>query len=165
MRPGFRYLSKTYNDEWMRRNGFLKPEPRMTVEHVLAARKRAEPVVAVGPDATLAEAIEAMMAHGISQMPVMDGDEVVGSLSERSVLNRLIEVPGARDEAVREAMAGPLPVVPPSVPLARLTALLDGEAGAVLIHAEPGGDGSAAGGYHIVTRSDLIAALARQSDT
>ena len=160
---GFRYLSKTYNDEWMRRNGFLAPERAMTVEHVLAARKRPEPVLAVAPDATLAEAIEAMMAHGISQMPVMEDGEVVGSLSERSVLNRLITSPGARDEPVRAAMAGPLPVAPPNVPLDRLTALLDGEAGAVLVHAEAGGDGVSPGDYHIVTRSDLIAALAAQT--
>ena len=78
---GFRYLSKTYNDEWMRRNGFLD-EPRVTAESVLAGRGRAE-VVAVAPSDTLAQAIEAMTAHGISQVPVVEGGAVVGSLSER----------------------------------------------------------------------------------
>ncbi len=159
---GFRYLSKTYNDEWMRRNGFLEETPSLTVGNVLAARKRQEPVIAVAPGATLAEAIETMMGSGISQVPVMEGGAVVGSLSERGVLNRLIETPGSRDEAVREVMGPPLPVVPASVHLDHLTAYLDGEAGAVRVRAdEAGGDGEAAPAYHIITRSDLISALAQ----
>ena len=159
---GFRYLSKTYNDEWMRRNGFLRETPSLTVEHVLAARKRSEAVVAVGPEATLAEAIGQMMAHGISQVPVIEGAEVVGSLSERGVLNRLMDDPDARDLSVRETMGPPLPVVPRTVHLDNLTAYLDAEAGAVLVHAEAGGDGAASGpAFHIVTRSDLISALAQ----
>jgi cystathionine beta-synthase len=151
---GFRYLSKTYNDEWMRRNGFLEEPDTLTLEDVLAVRPRAEAVIGVAPDDTLASAIEAMTAHGISQVPVLDGDEVVGSLNERGVLHRLIAQPEARDEPVREAMGAPLPVVSASVHLDELTATLDGDAGAVLVRAE-------AGGFDILTRSDLIAALAR----
>ena len=156
---GFRYLSKTFNDEWMRRNGFL--EESLTLADVLAARRDAEPVVGVAPEATLAEAISIMMQRGISQMPVLDGATVVGSLSERGVLNHLIGDAGARDRPVRDVMAAPLPVVPRSVQLDRLTATLDGEAGAVLVQDEPSGDGAPATAFHIVTRSDLIAALAQ----
>ena len=160
---GFRYLSKTYNDEWMRRNGFLQETPTLTVDHVLAARKRSEAVIAVAPDATLTEAIRTMTEHGISQVPVIENGEVVGSLSERGVLNRLIADPEARDQPVRESMGEPLPVVPRTVHLDNLMAYLDGEAGAVLVHADAGGDGVAADApaFHIVTRSDLIAALAQ----
>ena len=157
---GFRYLSKTFNDEWMRRNGFLEQAQTLTLADVLAARKTQEPVVAVAPDATLAEAITAMMTHGISQMPVLDGATVVGSLSERSVLNSLVSDAGSRDRPVRDVMAAPLPVVPRSVHLDTLTATLDGEAGAVLVLDEASGDGAPPAAFHIVTRSDLIAALA-----
>ncbi len=86
-------------------------------------------------------------------MPVLDGGEVVGSLNERGVLSRLIEAPDARDEAVRAVMGPPLPVVAAGVHLDELTATLDGEAGAVLVR-----DGDA---FDILTRSDLISALAR----
>ena len=157
---GFRYLSKTFNDEWMRRNGFLEEAATLTLDDVLAARKTQEPVVAVSPDATLADAIAAMMQHGISQLPVLDGATVVGSLSERGVLNHLIGDAGARDRPVREVMAAPLPVVRRSVHLDNLTATLDGEAGAVLVQDEAAGDGAPPAAFHIVTRSDLIAALA-----
>ena len=156
---GFRYLSKTYNDEWMRRNGFAD-EPRLTAQTVLASRDRSG-VVSVASDATLAEAIDAMTSHGISQVPVVDGAEVVGSLSERGVLGRLLAAPQARDEPVRQSMAPPLPVVAAAAPLDELVATLDGPAGAVLVRTDAGGDGAAA--LHILTRSDLIAALAQTS--
>jgi cystathionine beta-synthase len=162
---GFRYLSKTFSDEWMRRNGFLADRPGLTAADVLATRRRAEPVVAVGPEATLADAVTAMMRHSISQVPVIDGGRVIGSLNERLVLDRLVEEPGARERLVSEVMGAPLPVVPRGVHLDHLTAFLD-TAEAVLVHAEePGGDGSAAdagAAYHIITRSDLISALAQK---
>ena len=159
---GFRYLSKTYNDEWMRRNGFLSDAPALTVEEVLAARKQPAPVVAVSPETTLGDAIQAMMSRGISQLPVLDGAEIVGSLSERGVLGRLIDEPGASARPVREVMDGPLAVVSRTVHIDRLTAYLDGDAGAVLVRDEPGGDGepSPDAAFHIITRSDLISALA-----
>ena len=135
---GFRYLSKTYNDEWMRRNGFAEPAA-LTAAEVLS--ERSAPLVSVAPDATLAEAIGAMSEHGISQVPVMDGADVVGSLSERGVLDRLLASPEARDEPVREAMGAPLPVVAGSVGLDDLTARLDGPAGAVLVSTASGGRG------------------------
>ena len=173
---GFRYLSKTYNDEWMRRNGFLEEPPAPTLDAVLAARERPGPVTAVSPDDTLAEAIAAMIGHGFSQVPVIEGGRVVGSLSERGVLGRLLDEPDARSRPVREVMGPPLPVVGRDVPLDRLAATFDAEVGAALVQAEPGGDGAAplttgsaapdgaasgAPAFHIVTRSDLISALAR----
>ena len=149
---GFRYLSKTYNDEWMRRNGFLEAAT-LTASSVVSGRS-SDGVIAVGPDATLADAIETMTTHGISQVPVLEDDRVVGSLSERGVLDRLLAAPDARDHAVRDAMGDPLPTVPGSVRLDELTSRLDGPMGAVLVEAE-------GGRLQILTRSDLIAALAR----
>ncbi len=152
---GFRYLSKTYDDEWMRRNGFLETPQTLTVAEVLSVRPRSEAVIGVAPGDTLAAAIETMTAHGISQVPVLDGGAVVGSLNERGVLSRLIEAPEARDEPVRAVMGAPLPVVAADVHLDDLTATLDGEAGAVLV------EGGEPGAFDILTRSDLISALAR----
>jgi len=160
---GFRYLSKTYNDEWMRRNGFSADRPALTAADVLASRRASEPVVAVTPASTLADAVAIMMRHSISQVPVIEDGRVVGSLNERLVLDRLVAEPTARERPVSEAMGPPLPVVPRGVHLDHLTAYLD-TSEAVLVHSEePGGDGAAdaAQTYHIITRSDLISALAR----
>ena len=156
---GFRYLSKTYSDEWMRRQGFLSASGTLTVDSVLAARGQDAPVVTVAPTATLAEAIGTMTGRGISQVPVVDGAEVVGALSERGVLARLLDTPDARDLPVSELMDPPLPVVPRATPLDALRDRLDTGPGAVLVAEDASGDGAPA--YHILTRSDLIAALAQ----
>src|SRR5690606_22132094 len=130
---GFRYLAKTYNDEWMRRHGFLD-DAAMTVRDVLAARRRQGEVVSVAPDATLAEAVATMTEHGISQVPVFDAEgHAVGSLTERHILARLVEEPEARTKPVAEVMAPALPVVEADIDVEGLSAYLNGEAGAVLV--------------------------------
>ncbi len=111
-------------------------------------------VVAVSPTDTLDEAIQRMAERSISQMPVIENGEVIGSLTESVILNRLIEQPDARDQAVREVMRAPFPIVPRSLHLDYLSAYLEQGAGAVLV--EPDADG----GYQIITKSDLISALA-----
>lgn len=151
---GFRYLSKTYNDNWMQNNGFLERSTPLTLEQVMAMRKHEGQMVKVEPTDTLGDAISRMTEFGISQMPVMDGRQVVGSLNETSILSRLIEHPDARNEQVREVMGEPFPVVRSSLHIEDLSSYLDSAAGAVLVQAE----GSES--YEIITKSDLIRALA-----
>ena len=161
---GFRYLSKTYNDDWMRDHDFLEPTPQVTVGEVLEMRRQGQPVVAVGPEDTLGDAIGQMTEQSLSQLPVIDpaSAKVVGSLTEARILHLMIESPEARDELVREAMGEPFPVVPRSMDLSLLSAYLEEEAGAVLVEPErPRGDGGALTGYDIITKSDLITALSR----
>ena len=149
---GFRYLSKTFNDDWMRQHGFLDKDPVLTAGDV--AQARASGVVAVAPEATLAQAVALMAEHGISQLPVHDADGAqVGSLTERGVLARLVEDPEARALAVSDAMGAPFPVVEADAGVAGLAAQLEG-GGAVLVRATADGE------PHILTRADLIAALA-----
>ena len=152
---GFRYLSKTYNDEWMRRHGFLdEAKPKVTVGKILERAAREGGVVGVAPTDTLGETIALMMQHGISQVPVMEDGASVGSLTEKRVLNLLIEDPEAGEREVQEVMGSPLPVVSAHASLEDLSAHLDAQPCAVLVHA-PGADH-----YDIITRSDLISALA-----
>ena len=153
---GFRYLSKTYNDNWMRDHGFLERRPDVTVDHVLRTRRQKTRVWAVAPEDTLGQAIQGMAEHGISQMPVIEDEQVVGSLNESVILNRLIAQPDARDQAVREVMGEPFPIVPRALHLEHLSAYLEQGTGAVLVEPSPG-DGAA---YEIITKSDLISALA-----
>jgi len=151
---GFRYLSKTYNDNWMRNHGFLQRQPDVTVDRVLAARTRRRSVISVSPADTLGTAIERMARDGISQLPVIDGDAVVGSLTETVILNRLIEAPDAREQPVRHVMDQPFPIVPRGLHLDHLSAYLEDGPGAVLVESDQDG------AYDILTKSDLISALA-----
>ena len=154
---GFRYLSKTYDDDWMRNHGFVERRPDLTVDEVLRSRRTGSKVVAVRPDETLGEAIDRMTQLGISQLPVMEEESVVGSLTEGVILNRLIDEPEARSQAVGEVMGKPFPMVPRSLHLEHLSAYLEQGTGAVLVEAATDGH------YQIITRSDLISALANAS--
>ncbi len=151
---GFRYLSKTYNDNWMLDHGFLERRPELTVKEVLRTRKKERDVVSVSPGDTLQEAIRRMSENAISQLPVLDGEEIVGSLTEGRILNRLIESPGAREEPVGTVMGAPLPVVEWTATIEDLSNLLEQGPGAVMVNRADGGP------YEIVTKSDLIGALA-----
>lgn len=153
---GFRYLAKTFNDDWMRQNGFLDENPALTARDVMETRAHA--VVSVAPDATLADAVAEMTTHGISQLPVYDADGTqVGSLTERRVLARLVADPDSRQSAVSEVMGEPFPVVEADISIAGLSTHLEAGAGAVLVRATSDGE------PRILTRSDLIAALAEQA--
>ena len=154
---GFRYLSKTYNDEWMRNHGFLERNPDVTAGEVLSMRRDQADLVAAAPGDEIGNVIERMTEKGISQMPVIDGDEVVGSVTETRILNRLIEAPDARTKPVRTIMGDPFPVVPASLHLDHLSAYLEQNVGAVLVDHGP----ESREGYSVLTKSDLISALAR----
>ena len=154
---GFRYLSKTYDDDWMRNHGFVERRSDLTVDEVLRSRRTGSEVVAVKPDETLGEAIDRMTQLGISQLPVIEEESVVGSLTEAVILNRLIDEPEARSQVVSEVMGKPFPMVPRSLHLEHLSAYLEQGTGAVLVEA------STDGHYQIITRSDLISALANAS--
>lgn len=155
---GFRYLSKTYNDNWMLGHGFLERKPNVTAAEVVAAtrRKGRGAVITVAPGETLGTAIGLMAEHGISQLPVVEEGAPVGSLTEGVILSRLIADPAARELPVRDVMGAPFPIVPRSLHLDHLSAYLEQGAGAVLVEAEHG----AGAAYEIITRSDLISALA-----
>ncbi len=151
---GYRYLRKTYSDEWMRGHGFLDYTDSLTVERVLQSRVERRRVYTVSPSDTLGEAISYMTDYGISQLPVVEGGEVVGSVNESVILSHLIDHPGARLEHVSKVMKDPFPVVSPRLELQELSAMLNDGNGAVLV---PTGDDRH---YEIITRSDLIKTLA-----
>lgn len=153
---GFRYLSKTYNDDWMRNHGFLESKPDVTAGEVLGHRQKQTDVISAAPTEEIGEVIERMTDEGISQMPVIDEEqELVGSVTETRILNRLIENPDSRKKPVRSIMGDPFPVVPASLHLEHLSAYLESDAGAVLVDHGP------ENGYSVLTKSDLISALAR----
>ena len=95
---GMRYLSKTYNDNWMRENGFLEPEVGLgTVAELLSHKGRVRELVTVSPSTKVTEAIGVLKVHGISQLPVVDGDKVIGMLHESRLLEKALA--GTRGDA------------------------------------------------------------------
>ncbi len=146
---GERYLSKVFNDEWMQENQLLEA-PHITVEELLARRhSRAPAVVSVAPSAAVRQALNLMNTWDVSQLPVLDDGESVGSLTEGTLMARALEHPALLDRPVREVMEPPLPVVDASMTTDRLAAILTRESPAVLVQKE----GKLVG---IVSRYDLL---------
>jgi cystathionine beta-synthase len=150
---GERYLSKVFNDEWLRENQILDAE-RLTVARLVAAKENgAPPLISVAPQATVRQALNLMSTYNVSQLPVLEGADGVGAVSEQGLMARAIEEPAALDRPVRELMDPPFPVVDGEWPVERLTAMLSRETPAALVRR----GGKLAG---IVTRYDLLHQLA-----
>ena len=109
---GRNYLSKFFNDEWMRQNGYLARLGAVRIREVLASHPRGVPqLVTVASDTSVGEAIDLMQRYGISQLPVVEdsnGRGVVGTLQERTLLDRVYRDPAVVTTAVSAAMDAPL---------------------------------------------------------
>ncbi len=149
---GFRYLGKIYNDAWMRDHGFLEEKEVVTAEAVLRSISPERQLVSVPADMTLSDAIDVMTGHGISQVPVTENGDVVGSLVEQAILSRLLREPDARARLVRDVMSDPFPIVEGSSLVRDIAAHLQGHCTAVLVRHE-------SGALSILTRADLISTL------
>ena len=88
---GSRYLSKVYNDKWMEENGFLdSKDPLGTLADLLAGRGE-RTLVTVPAGSNVPEVIGLLKLHGVSQLPVMDGDQLMGIISEKMLLERALQ--------------------------------------------------------------------------
>jgi cystathionine beta-synthase len=115
------YLSKLFDDNWMLEHGFLERRGTPdTVEHVLAfklAENGVPDLVVCESHQKLGEAIELMQRYGISQLPVVRNApaeslaDVIGSLNERVLLDRVFRNPDSLGEEVAAAMQPPLGAV------------------------------------------------------
>src|SRR5438128_650159 len=148
---GSRYITKFYSDEWMKDNGFLDPTDRMgTVSDLLGGKKRT--VYTVKPSDTAKVAVELMKRHGVSQLPVVDGDKPIAMLHEVDLLQALLEGRHELDEPVSAVMKPIDGVVTLRTPVSRLRELFAKDQVAIV----KDGDQVAA----IVTKIDLIEWLA-----
>ncbi|CAA9324338.1 MAG: Cystathionine beta-synthase [uncultured Gemmatimonadaceae bacterium] len=146
---GERYLSKLYNDEWMRENQLLEPD-RAPIALLLERRDAAAPaLVSTAPGSLVRQALGLMRLHDVSQLPVMDGSECVGSVTEYALTTRSLESTRILDATVGEVMDEPFPLVDAQQPVESVTKLLSKASPAVLIR-----EGGRIAG--IVTRSDVL---------
>jgi cystathionine beta-synthase len=150
---GERYLSKLFNDEWLRENRLLEPE-RLTAGEIARRKRHGSPhLISVEPETTNRQALALLTEHDVSQLPVCRAGECVGSLAEATLMARIIEDPAVLDATVESLMDAPFPVVDAALPLSRIGRLLNRQCPAVLVRA----DGKLAG---IVTRYDVVQYLA-----
>jgi cystathionine beta-synthase len=160
---GRSYLSKFYDDNWMIQYGFLeRTTPPPAVEEVLRFRRAGHEVpdfVTIGSHEKVGAAIDLMRRYAISQLPVVRGEsvdslaDVVGSLQERELLERVFLNADALNEDVAVVMQPPLRAVDADASVNEVYQGLSGGSGAVVVASEGRPTG-------ILTRSDLLEFLA-----
>lgn len=147
---GERYLTKVHSDEWMRENRLLDPE-RTRVADILEAKAsgRVPSLLSLGKDEPVRQAVHLIKTYDISQLPVVDGGEIVGTLFDADLLKMILEDPASLERPVREVMAKPLPVLDRDAPVAEATRKLAQRNPAVLVR----DNGRVVG---ILTRYDVL---------
>jgi cystathionine beta-synthase len=166
---GRSYLTRFYDDNWMLEHGFVERRvPPPTVAELLRSKHVEErelpDLVTIAAHQKVGEAIDVMQRYSISQLPVVrDGSvgslaDVIGSLQDRDLLDRVFKNPDALHEDVAAAMQPPLAAVDASQTLDEVFATLTGRTNAVVVAT----DGKPVG---VLTRSDLLEYLAHQRQT
>lgn len=158
---GRNYLSKFFSDEWMRQNGYLQRLVPARVREVIDSHSDGVPeLVSVGAGRSVGEAIDLMQQYGISQLLVTEngsgaGGGVVGSIQERSLLDRIYRDPAVVTTSVSTAMDPPFARVAAGAPIEEaFEALLGGEPALMIVEGDlPVG---------VITRSDLLEFVARR---
>jgi cystathionine beta-synthase len=163
---GRSYMSKFYDDNWMLEHGFVERRvPPPTVSELLRSKRLEETevpaLVTIAAHQKVGEAIDVMQRYSISQLPVVrDGElsslaDVIGSLQDRDLLDRVFKNADALHEDVASAMQPPLAAVDADQSLDEVFATLTGRTNAVVV-AESGRP------VGVLTRSDLLEFLAHQ---
>ena len=148
---GERYLSKLYNDEWLRENRLIEPA-RVTAGLMVQTKESDRApgaLVFVEPSTPVRRALGFINEYNISQLPVIAEGDCVGHVSEATLMARVLENTALLDHSVQELMDAPLPVVDAHVDLNALTRLLTRHNPAVLVRR----DGTITG---IITRYDVL---------
>jgi cystathionine beta-synthase len=163
------YLSKFYDDNYMLELGFLERDaPSPSVEEVLSAKKTEEPdipdLITIASHQKVGDAIDLMQRYSISQLPVVrDGEleslaDVIGSLQDRDLLDRVFKNPDALHENVSSAMQPPLAAIDADEPMDEVFSALTGRTNAIVVAR----DGKPIG---VLTRTDLLEYLAHRRDS
>lgn len=148
---GSRYVGKIYNDQWMMERGFLEVK---SFKDIISSRVQKEKLISVKSENTIAEAVSLMKKYEIEHIPVIDNDEVIGSISENGLFQKIFTNPDIKNEKVVDVIEKPYPIVDINMSVEKISSLINKDTGAVLGKDETGT-------YHIVTKYDILQALTK----
>lgn len=150
---GSRYVGKVYNDEWMKNHGFLEDKTYATARDIIGARTGDYQLVVVSKKDRVKDAIALMNKTSVSQIPVLEDGQVVGSITDNKLLNKIITDPALKDAAVADVMEESMKFVALGSTLDVLSSMVDKEK-AVLVRDE-------LDRIHIITKHDILAAVTK----
>lgn len=151
---GAKYLSKIFNDDWMREYGFLDPMVLGNVQEVVAGKGAGALITAQTSD-PVRKLISVMKEKGISQVPVVDGDKLAGLVTEVALLNFMLEAEHNLDKPIGPIVERDVPTVASDASIAKLREIFQKGKIAVVVDDK----GKVTG---IVTKIDMIDFLARK---
>jgi cystathionine beta-synthase len=153
---GMRYLSKVYNDEWMRERGYVESAVPITAADIIAAKHKAGKVrelIVARPYQTVFHALKTMQEQDISQIPIFEENAPIGTVYEDQILTMALQGKDLRKLVVREVMSKPMPKIARNAPVERITYILSHENPAVFVDM---GDAR----FEILTKYDLMSSVA-----
>lgn len=148
---GSRYVGKMFNDDWMRERGFLDEGLKNAAD--LVARHGENKLVVCGSEELVSHAVGKMKTYNISQIPVTKDGEFAGFVDDSRLYQAIIEDASIMDKPLSQVMQPALPIVHANASVEEISQKINRQVPAVLI--DMGNDT-----YHIVTRYDLINAIA-----
>ena len=144
---GSRYVGKIFSDDWMRERGFLEAKLRIID---LIASKEEVAFFAVHSEESVRKTMEIMKEQDISQMPVVEDEKIVGSISEAQIIQLLLQhEPNAETQPVKKIMGPPFPMVDIETPITELRNLINRQNQAVIVKDKTES-------LHIITQYDII---------
>lgn len=149
---GTRYLAKVYNDQWMKDHGFLEERTYATARDIIARRNGQDKLYTIPADAKIGQAITLLNKEGIDQLPVVEGDNYVGSISATGLLEKIIQHPEAKNELVKTVMDKPMTFVALDSTLDVLSSMINKANKAILVRDEREA-------VHIITQHDILKAM------
>ena len=153
---GNRYLSKMYNDFWMRDQGFIQSKHYGDLRDLIARPFESNDTITVGPDEPLANAYSRMKLYDVSQLPVIENRNIVGFIDESDILLAVGQSSSSFNKPVRTAMVTELAVVGVNDPIDQLLPIFNKDYVAIVK------DGPRFLG--LITRVDLLNYLRRKAD-
>jgi cystathionine beta-synthase len=127
---GSRYIGKMFNDDWMRKMGYLD-RTGMTAQDLVSSRKNVD-MTTIDKNETVANALKLMMENNYSQLPVTSDGRIVGSIFDNKVMNLLLQHPEKKDVRIEEIMSAALPFVDITTPVETISKMVSGDYEAIL---------------------------------
>jgi cystathionine beta-synthase len=153
---GNKYLSKVYNDYWMREQGLLDVDHQGDLRDLIARPVRTHDAIVVRPDEPLSNAYKRMKLYDVSQLPVLDDGRIVGLIDESDLLMAIYNQEERFSDPISSAMVTELESVQVDAEIDELLPIFNADRVAIVL------DGDTFLG--LITRVDLLNYLRRRAD-
>ena len=151
---GNKYLSKMYNDYWLADQGFRERAQHGDLRDLIGRPVEERATVSIGPEDTLLTAYGRFKMHDVSQLPVLEGERIIGLIDEYDMLHAVTRRESHFRDVVRKHMTTDLETLAPDATLAEIQAILDRDHVAIIADRDRF--------LGLITRIDLLNSLRRK---